>query len=79
MKETSKHIEAYGVKGLKSTPWRGTFKSPEALTKWAEQHDAEVHAVSEVEPPVPRRTKARFKAALRVFNDPALNDLLKHL
>ncbi len=31
MKVTIPSIEAYGVKGMKSTPWRKTFKSIEAL------------------------------------------------
>jgi len=35
-------VEAYGVKGMNSNPWRKTFKSAEALTKWAEKNDAEI-------------------------------------
>ncbi len=30
---------------MKSTPWRKTFKSPEAMEAWVEKHDAEVHGV----------------------------------
>lgn len=47
-------IEAYGVKGLKSTAWRKTFKSAEALSAWAEKHQAEVYGyrspLTELEP-----------------------------
>lgn len=38
--------EAYGVKGMKNTPWRKSFKSREAMNKWVEANDAEVHAVA---------------------------------
>ena len=37
-------IEAHGVKGMKSTRWRKTFKNYEALAKWAEENSAEIHA-----------------------------------
>jgi hypothetical protein len=37
-------LEAYGVKGLKSTPWRKSFKDFDALQRWAEKNDAEIHA-----------------------------------
>jgi len=43
-------VEAYGVKGMKSTPWRKTFKSLEALNAWVEKTGAEVHAVRILEP-----------------------------
>jgi hypothetical protein len=36
-------IEAYGVKGPQSKSWRKEFKSANALNKWAEKNDAEVH------------------------------------
>jgi hypothetical protein len=36
-------VEAYGVKGMKSIPWRKIFKNSEALNKWVEANDAEVH------------------------------------
>ncbi len=42
-------IEAHGVKGLKSTPWRKTFKNTDALNTWVEKNDAEVYATREVE------------------------------
>ena len=50
MKATTPSIEAYGVKGMKSTPWRKTFKSAEALTAWVEKNDAEVHGIREIQP-----------------------------
>ncbi len=39
----SEAVEAYGVKGMKSTPWRKVFKSVEAMQKWVEANDAEIH------------------------------------
>jgi hypothetical protein len=39
----SGRIEAYGVKGVKSRPWRRTFKDAEALLAWCEKNDAEVY------------------------------------
>ena len=43
----TKRIEAHGVKGLKSTAWRKSFASTEALLAWAEKNDAEIYAVRE--------------------------------
>jgi len=37
-------IEAYGVKGMKSRPWRRTFKDAAALLAWCEENDAQVYA-----------------------------------
>jgi hypothetical protein len=39
-------IEAYGVRGMKSTPWRKRFKNRKALNAWVEKGDGdiEVHA-----------------------------------
>ncbi len=37
-------IEAHGVKGMKSTPWRKTFASVEKLLAWVEKNDATVYA-----------------------------------
>jgi hypothetical protein len=42
-------VEAHGVKGMKSTPWRKIFKNLDALNAWVEKNDAEVHAYSAVE------------------------------
>lgn len=44
-------IEAYGVKGLKNTPWRKTFKSQAAFEAWLDKNagDIEVHATREVQ------------------------------
>ena len=38
-----RRIEAYGVKGMKSRPWRRTFKDADALVAWCEENDAEVY------------------------------------
>lgn len=43
------HIEAYGVKGLQSRPWRRTFASAEQLTAWCERHDAAVRGQRYIE------------------------------
>ena len=43
-----KAIEAHGVMGMKSRPWRKTFKSREALQSWKEKHDAEVQGSRDV-------------------------------
>lgn len=39
----SGRIEAYGVKGMKSRPWRRTFNDSDALLTWCEKNDAEVY------------------------------------
>jgi len=36
-------IEGYGVKGLKSTPWRRTFKNEDQMWAWLEKNDALLH------------------------------------
>lgn len=41
-------IEAYGVKGMKSASWRKTFKDEDALDKWVDANDAEVHGTREL-------------------------------
>jgi len=50
MKANTPSIEAYGVKGMKSAPWRKTFKSTEALNAWIEKNGAEVHGIREIQP-----------------------------
>lgn len=42
-------IEAYGVKGMKSTSWRKSFKHADHLNDWAEKNSAEVHGMRELE------------------------------
>lgn len=37
-------IEAHGVRGMRSTRWRRTFRSAEALSAFIERTGAEVHA-----------------------------------
>jgi len=37
-----KKIEAYGVKGMKSTPWRKTFKSQAAFEKWIDKNEGNI-------------------------------------
>jgi len=42
-------IEAYGVKGLKSTRWRKVFKNGYEMQQWLEKNDAEVEGIRPVE------------------------------
>jgi hypothetical protein len=35
-------VEAYGVKGMKSTPWRKVFKNQKALEAWMDKNDGDV-------------------------------------
>ena len=35
-------VEAYGVKGVKSTPWRKTFKNQKAFEQWLEKNEGDV-------------------------------------
>ena len=50
MKANTQYIEAHGVKGMKSTPWRKTFKSVEALNAWVDKNGAEVYGIREIHP-----------------------------
>lgn len=54
VKEHDRQIEAHGVKGMKSTPWRKTFKSQKHFEDWLDKNDGnvEVHGTREVEQPV---------------------------
>lgn len=42
-------MEAHGVKGMKNTPWRKTFKSADHAVEWAEKNDAEIHGTRDLE------------------------------
>lgn len=43
-------IEAHGIRGMKCTPWRRTFKNVEALNKWVEANDSvEVYATRDTD------------------------------
>lgn len=43
-------IEAHGIRGMKGTAWRKTFKSHEHLSDWADKNDSvEVHATRDLE------------------------------
>jgi hypothetical protein len=43
-------IEAQGIRGMKATPWRKTFKNHEHLEKWADANDSvEVHGTRDLE------------------------------
>ena len=45
--EKAVRIEANGVKGMKSKPWRKVFKTTETMLAWAEKNDADIHATRE--------------------------------
>jgi hypothetical protein len=42
MTATKHTFEAYGVKGMNSTPWKKTFKSQEAFEKWLDAQGGNV-------------------------------------
>ena len=43
-------IEAHGIRGMKATPWRKTFKNHEHLSDWADKNDSvEVHATRDLD------------------------------
>ena len=43
-------IEAHGIRGMKATPWRKTFKHYDHLAKWADENDSvEVHGTRDLE------------------------------
>ena len=43
-------IEAHGLKGMKRTPWRKTFKSHDHLHDWADKNDSvEIHGTRDLE------------------------------
>ena len=42
-------MEAHGVKGMKNTPWRKSFKSHDNAHDWAEKNDAEIHGTRDLE------------------------------
>ncbi len=48
-KPTLPRFEAHGIKGVKSLPWRKTFKTTAALLKWCERNDAVVYATRDLE------------------------------
>jgi type II secretory pathway component PulM len=50
MKANTPSIEAYGVRGMNSTPWRKIFKTTKALNAWIEKHNAEVHGIRDIQP-----------------------------
>jgi hypothetical protein len=49
MQGAAKKYEAYGVKGMSSTPWRRQFNSHEEAEKWADEHNAEIQGWRETE------------------------------
>lgn len=48
-KASKKRLEAYGVMGSKSTPWRRVFGSEKELNDWTTVHDAVVSGVVDLD------------------------------
>lgn len=50
MTKTAHTFEAHGVKGMKSTPWRKTFKDQSAFEAWLDKQggNVEVHGTREI-------------------------------
>ena len=46
-KTKSKKVEAYGVKGMASKPWRRTFRSLAALNAGLDRNNAECYGTRE--------------------------------
>jgi hypothetical protein len=42
-------IEAHGIRGIKRTPWRRSFKHVDALNAWCEKNDADCHGTRDLE------------------------------
>lgn len=60
-------MEAHGVKGVKNTPWRKSFKSHEHAHEWAEKNDAEIHGTRDLEHVKnPAIKEARMTAAMKL-------------
>ncbi len=45
----TEHVEAYGVKGLKSRAWRKVFPTYEKLAAWVVANNAEIHGCIDFE------------------------------
>lgn len=66
-------IEAHGVKGMKSTPWRKSFKSGEHAYSWAEKNDAEVHGTRALD------GAKKSNEDLDIFSDSELDMLINEV
>ena len=60
---TAQAVEGYGVKGMKSLPWRRTFRSIDALYAWAEKAGAEVYGVRETFEAMNARVRSEMQNA----------------
>lgn len=52
VQEHERQIEAHGVKGMKSTPWKKTFKSQKHFEEWLDKNsgDVDVHGTRDAGP-----------------------------
>lgn len=68
----NKKIEAYGVYGMKSKPWRKTFKNQAALEAWLEKNEGnvEIHGTRELEQSVEEAEQIQIKPASQVPQQP---------
>lgn len=65
-------IEAHGIRGMKGTPWRKTFKSQDHLNDWAEKNDSvEVHGTRDLEG---AKKKTNEDTQLDELSDTTLNN-----
>lgn len=47
--KTTSWVEGYGVRGVRSLPWRKAFKTVDAMNAWAEKMDAEIIGTREMD------------------------------
>jgi hypothetical protein len=63
-------IEAHGIRGMKGTAWRKTFKSHKHLSDWADKNDSvEVHATRDLDQAKKGNISPAMKEAVLSFND----------
>lgn len=76
-----KGVEAHGVHGMKSKPWRKKFKSQEAFEKWLEKNEGnvEVHGTRDLEEGVVDTLKKVGGKVLDTLGHGSDEELLKDL
>lgn len=60
-------VEAYGVKGMKSTKWRKIFKNAAALNQWCDANGADVHGQSNIDEPLTTVDESLLKLRTAIF------------
>lgn len=75
MKDT---IEAHGIRGMKRTPWRKTFKDAKALNSWVEKNDSvEVLGTRDLEQAKRGNLSASVDEAINANDYIATSELIK--